>query len=78
VKNIIIYLLKNNGTSKIALNQHKKANKLTGLKILCIQHFTQDEEKETFNNLVNNTDLKKMIFLNFYLPANLNYHFTSV
>jgi hypothetical protein len=43
----------------------KKTNKFTDLKVLCIQHRIQDEEKEIFNNLVNNTDLEENEMLEF-------------
>ncbi|OEG71505.1 hypothetical protein ATZ36_14410 [Candidatus Endomicrobiellum trichonymphae] len=37
----------------------RKTNKLIDLKIFCMQHSIQDEEKEIFNNLVNNTNLEE-------------------
>jgi hypothetical protein len=44
----------------------KKTNKLTDLKIFCMQDFViQDEEKEIFNNLVNNTNLEENEMLEF-------------
>jgi hypothetical protein len=53
----------------------KKTNKLTDLKIFCKHHFIQDEEKEIFNNLVNNTDLEENEMLDFLFSGKSKFLF---